>query len=76
LELNVRTTLDIPENLLTEAKQLLKTRTKSETVAIALREAVRARQIQYLLSQRGKIDVEDATEELERAELEDARRSR
>lgn len=72
----MRTTLDIPENLLTEAKQLLKTRTKSETVAIALREAVRARQIQYLLSQRGKIDVEDATEELERAELEDARRSR
>jgi len=72
----VRTTLDIPEKLLAEAKRLLKAHTKSGAVAIALREAVQARQIAYLLSQRGKIDVEDVTEELERAEIEDAGRPR
>ena len=72
----MRTTLDIPKGLLDEARQLLGAKTKSQAVAMALREAVRAKQVQDLLSQRGKIDVEDRTEELERAELEDAGRSR
>lgn len=72
----MRTTLDLPEGLLDEARQLFGVKTKSQAVEIALRQAVRAKQLQYLLSQRGKIQVEDVTQELERAELEDAGRSR
>jgi len=72
----MRTTLDIPRHLLDEARQRLGAKTKSQAVAMALREAVRARQVQHLLSLRGKLRVEDVTEELERAELADAGRTR
>ena len=72
----MRTTLDIPERLLLDAKRLLKSRTKSEAVTEALKAAVRQKRLEYLLSLHGKLAIDDVTEELEQAELKDAARSR
>jgi Arc/MetJ family transcription regulator len=72
----MRTTLDIPERLLREAQRLLKSRTKSAAVTEALRAAVRRKRLEHLLSLQGKVAIEDVTDELERAELKDAARTR
>ena len=55
-----------------DAQRLLKSRTKSATVTLALEAAVRQKRLEHLLSLRGKIAIEDVTGDLEQAELDDA----
>jgi Arc/MetJ family transcription regulator len=44
----MRTTLDIPENLLEEARRLLGFKSKTDTVVLSLRELIRRRRIEEL----------------------------
>lgn len=50
----MRTTLDIPEDLLTEARELLGFKSKTDTIVLALRELVRRQKIEDLKSMFGK----------------------
>ena len=53
----MRTTLNIPENLLDEAKDLLGFQSKTDTVIVALRELIGSRRIEELKSMYGKLDI-------------------
>ena len=67
----VRTTIDLPSDLLDEAMELGATRTKRETVIAALREYVRRRQIEGFRSRLGTYDIDLTLEDLERLRADD-----
>jgi Arc/MetJ family transcription regulator len=52
-----KTLLDIDENLLNDARRLARVRTKREAVEVALREYVRRRRIESLISAAGKSSI-------------------
>jgi len=54
----MRTTLDIPEALIEEARQLLGFKSKTDTVVLALRELIRRRRIDELQSMMGNVRLE------------------
>jgi Arc/MetJ family transcription regulator len=54
----MRTTLDIPEGLMEEARRLLRFKSKTDTVVASLEELVRKRRIEELKSLRGAIRLE------------------
>jgi Arc/MetJ family transcription regulator len=56
----MRTTLDLPEDLLNEARRLLGFKSKTDTVVLSLRELVRRRRIDELKGLLGsvKLDVD------------------
>ncbi len=65
-----RLTVSIEDDLMEEAKQALGTRTKRETITVALREATRRRRLARALEHRGRMDLELTGERL--AELREA----
>jgi Arc/MetJ family transcription regulator len=54
----MRTTLDIPEALLDEARSLLGFKSKTDTVVLSLQELIRRRRIEELKDLFGKVDLE------------------
>ncbi len=54
----VRTTLDIPEPLIEEARALLGVKSKSDTVVFALRELIRRKRIDQLKAMMGNVKLE------------------
>lgn len=54
----MRTTLDLPENLLTEAMQLTHKNTKTGVIVFALNELARKSKISELKKYKGKIDLD------------------
>jgi Arc/MetJ family transcription regulator len=54
----MRTTLDIPDPLLEEARRLLGFKSKTDTVIVSLQELVRRKRIEELKSLLGSIDLE------------------
>lgn len=54
----MRTTLDIPEPLLEEARHILGFKSKTDTVVLALQELVRRRRIEELKSVLGSVRLE------------------
>jgi hypothetical protein len=54
----MRTTLDIPEELLEEARRLLGFKSKTDTVVVSLTELIRRRRIDELKTLAGKIDLQ------------------
>jgi Arc/MetJ family transcription regulator len=72
----MRTTIDIPEELLKDVAAILKTKKRNEAVRLALSDFVRRNRRKDLLAMKGRLDIEDASPDLERAELDDARRRR
>jgi Arc/MetJ family transcription regulator len=62
----VRTTLDLDEELLAEAKRLTKAKTKKAVVEEALSELVRARRIEQLRKMLGTDAIDLTPEELRR----------
>jgi metal-responsive CopG/Arc/MetJ family transcriptional regulator len=72
----MRTTLDIPEELLRDVAAILKTKKRNEAVRLALSDFVQRNRRKALLAMRGRLEIEDASQDLERAELDDARRRR
>jgi Arc/MetJ family transcription regulator len=54
----MRTTLDLPEDLLNEAQRILGFKSKTDTVVLSLTELVRRRRIDELKELAGKIELE------------------
>ena len=54
----MRTTLDLPEELLSEAMKITSTGTKTGVIILALRELIRKSKITDLKKYRGKIDLD------------------
>lgn len=54
----MRTTLDLPEHLVEEARKLLGFKSKTDTVVQSLRELIRRRRIEELKSLAGKIELD------------------
>jgi len=54
----MRTTLDIPEDLIEDARRLLGFQSKSDTVIVALRELLRRHRLDQLKDLYGRVDVE------------------
>jgi hypothetical protein len=59
----MKTTLNIPEDLIKKAMSLSKHRTKTETVVVALQEYIRQKKIEEILGQEGKLQFEETWEE-------------
>jgi Arc/MetJ family transcription regulator len=54
----MRTTLDIPEELIEEARQLLGFKSKTDTVVLSLQELIRRRRIEQLKAVLGAVELE------------------
>jgi Arc/MetJ family transcription regulator len=54
----MRTTLDIPEALMEEARTLLGFKSKTDTVVLSLQELIRRKRIEELKSMLGKVQLE------------------
>lgn len=54
----MRTTLDIPENLLNEAMRVTHTETKTAVIVLALEELIRKARIAELKQFKGKIELD------------------
>lgn len=60
----MRTTLDLPEKLLSEAMEITRTATKTGVIIKALEELVRKAKIHDIKKYRGKIDLDIDLDEL------------
>lgn len=58
MRLIMRTTLDIPENLLLEAMKVTKARTKTEVIKFALENIIQKNKLKKLKNYRGKIELD------------------
>lgn len=67
----MRATLNIPDNLMADVQQLSGEKSKTRAIVIAMEEFVRDKKIKKLLSLRGKIQIDDVTNELEELELQE-----
>lgn len=56
--IRMRTTLDLPEDLLEEARTALGFKSKTDTVVMALRELLRRRRIEDLKGLMGRVQLE------------------
>jgi len=54
----MRTTLDLPEELLHEAMQVTDIKTKTKVITVALEELVRKSKISTLKKYKGKVDLD------------------
>ena len=54
----MRTTIDLPEDLLVEAMKLTHTRTKTGVIVLALEELIQKSKIKNLKRYKGKIDLD------------------
>ncbi len=63
-EVNMRTTLDLPEKLLNEAMKITRTGTKTGVIVLALQKLIRKSKITDLKKYRGKIDLDIDMDEL------------
>lgn len=54
----MRTTLDLPEDLIEEARALLGFKSKTDTVILSLQELIRRKRIEELKSMLGKVKLE------------------
>jgi Arc/MetJ family transcription regulator len=58
----MKTTLNIPEDLIKTAMSLAKNRTKTQTVIIALQEFVRRKKVDKILAHEGKLEFDGTWE--------------
>lgn len=54
----MRTTLDLPEDLINEAKAILGFKSKTDTIVFALKEVVRRQKLRDLVGMFGKVNIE------------------
>ncbi len=56
----MKTTLNIPEDLIKTAMSLSNHRTKTETIIVALHEFIRQKKIEKILESEGQLQIEDS----------------
>lgn len=66
----MRATLNIPDDLVRQAQEAIGAKTKTEAIVFALKELVRKKKIEELLSLRGKVQIDYDWEAEEARELE------
>jgi hypothetical protein len=54
----MRTTLDLPDGLVEEARALLGFKSKTDTIVLSLRELIRRRRIDDLKAMMGKVELD------------------
>lgn len=54
----MRTTLDLPEELIEEARKLLGFKSKTDTVVVSLQELIRRKRVEHLKSLAGTIELD------------------
>lgn len=67
----MRATLNIPDDLLSEVQKITGEKSKTKAITVAMKEYIRQKKIKELIALRGKIQIEDVTEELENLEIEE-----
>jgi len=55
----MKTTLNIPDNLIKEAMNIAKSKTKTDAVITGLRELIKKKKIEKVLSMAGKLEFSD-----------------
>lgn len=65
----MRTTLDLPENLLEEAMKMAKTKSKTSTIILSLQELINKKRIEQLRKLKGKLDLNIDLDTLRRNRL-------
>lgn len=65
----MRTTLDIPEDLLKEAQRMVGAKTKTTTIIMSLQELINKRKIEKMRGLRGRIDLDVNLTQLRRNRL-------
>jgi len=68
----MRTTLDIPERLISDLLKVLKLSKKNEAVRIAIDDFVRRKKRENLLNLKGGIDIEDMSKKIREAERDES----
>ena len=58
----MKTTLNIPEDLIKKAMSLAKHKTKTETVIVALQEYIRKKKIEKIMEYQGKLQFDETWE--------------
>jgi len=58
----MKTTLNIPEDLIKTAMSLSRHTTKTKTVIVALQEYIRRKKVQKILEQEGKLELDNTWE--------------
>ena len=59
----MKTTLNIPDELMKTAMSLAKFRTKTQTVIVALQEFIRKKKIEKIMAHQGKLEFDDTWKE-------------
>lgn len=62
----MRTTLDLPDDLLNEAMRLSKAKTKTSAIVLSLQELINRRKIEQLRKLKGKLDLDIDLDSLRR----------
>ena len=65
----MRATLNIPDDLIVEVQKLSGEKSKTKAIVTAMQEYIKERKIRKLLELRGKIKIDDVTEEFEKSEI-------
>lgn len=65
----MRATLNIPDDLISEAQKLSGEKSKTKAIIIAVQEFVKEKKLRKILALRGKIRIKDVTEELDELEM-------
>lgn len=60
----MKTTLNIPEDLIDQAMSISNHQTKTETVIVALKEYIRLKKIEKILEYEGELQFEDTWEKI------------
>ena len=68
----MRATLSIPDDLLSEVQSISGESSKTGAIVAAMREFVRQSKVRELVSMKGKVFIDDVTDELEDMEIEES----
>ncbi|HIC92364.1 MAG TPA: type II toxin-antitoxin system VapB family antitoxin [Syntrophaceae bacterium] len=60
----MKTTLNIPKDLIDEAMRASKKKTKTETIVVALKEYIRQRRLEEIIEEAGMLEFSDDWEKL------------
>jgi Arc/MetJ family transcription regulator len=72
LMMNMRTTLNLSENIVKEAETIYKAKSKSEMVEMALKDAIRFKKLQQFMKLKGNIEFDEkAIKDIRSAEIEE-----
>ena len=65
----MRTTLNIPDRLIQDLEKVTGEKSKTKAICIAIEDFIKKRELEKLLSLKGKLNIKDKTKELEDLEL-------